>query len=146
MNQCCSSSPSYWQTHSAALNTHDAMKFCHPTAQVRSLLLQRQVEWILQDVLIIHSHKELAVWILEMGIKGRGQHYLKKRRKKSPETPATEHQVAKLWARKSSRGTVRSRCHGHPPRGCGDVSVWSSAASKEHDGLKNTEAATWTGP
>lgn len=41
------------------------MEFCHAAAEVRSLLLQRQVERILQDVLIIHSHKELEIWILQ---------------------------------------------------------------------------------
>jgi len=44
--------------------THDAVELCHSAAEVRSLLLQSQVERILQDVLIIHSHKELEVWIL----------------------------------------------------------------------------------
>lgn len=45
--------------------THDAVELCHSAAEVRSLLLQRQVERILQDVLIINSHKDLEVWILQ---------------------------------------------------------------------------------
>ena len=52
--------------------THDAVQLCHSAAEIRSLLLQRQVERILQDVLIINSHKELEVWILERGGEGTG--------------------------------------------------------------------------
>lgn len=47
--------------------THDAVELCHLAAKVGSLLLQGQVERILQDVLIIYSHKELEVWILQTG-------------------------------------------------------------------------------
>lgn len=56
------------------LLTHDAVKLCHLAAEVRPLLLQRQVEGVLQDVLIIHSHQEAAVWILEGGVRGGGEH------------------------------------------------------------------------
>lgn len=45
--------------------THNAVELCHLAAKVGSLLLQGQVERILQDVLIIYSHKELEVWILQ---------------------------------------------------------------------------------
>ena len=44
--------------------THNAVELCHSVAEVRSLFLQRQVERVLQDVLIIYSHGELQVWNL----------------------------------------------------------------------------------
>ncbi len=36
--------------------THNAMAFCHPAAQIRSVFFQRLVKRVLQDILIIHSH------------------------------------------------------------------------------------------
>lgn len=45
--------------------THDALELCRSAAEVRSLFLQSQEERIPQDVLIIHSHKEPDVWILQ---------------------------------------------------------------------------------
>lgn len=51
--------------------THNAMEFCHSAAQVRSLLLQCQVKRVLQDVLVIHSHKDLGLWLLRREEDGR---------------------------------------------------------------------------
>ncbi|TNN52137.1 hypothetical protein EYF80_037676 [Liparis tanakae] len=45
--------------------THDAVQLRHSAAEIRSLLLQRHVEEVLQDVLVINSHEDLQVWILE---------------------------------------------------------------------------------
>lgn len=51
-------------TESHQEGTHNAVELRHSAAEVRPLLLKRQVERVLQDVLIIHSHKEPAVWTL----------------------------------------------------------------------------------
>jgi hypothetical protein len=40
------------------------MELCHSAAQVRTLLLQRQIKRVVLEVLIIQSHKELDLWLL----------------------------------------------------------------------------------
>lgn len=71
-------------TESHQEGAHNAVELRHSAAQVRSLLLKRQVERVLQDVLIIHSHKELAVWTLVKMVGG-------KTKRRSPTTSEDHH-------------------------------------------------------